>query len=72
MHRQDLIRMANQVAQFFDIYPEEQGAAEVAKHLRNFWDPRMRRQLLDYAAAQPDDDLHPLARLAVKRLAEAA
>lgn len=72
MRRQDLFRMANQVAQFFDVYPEEQGAAEVAKHLRAFWDPRMRRQFLDYAADQPDNDLHPLARLAVKRLAEAA
>jgi formate dehydrogenase subunit delta len=65
MRRQDLIRMANQVAQFFDSYPE--GAAEVAKHLRSFWDPRMRRQLQDYAD-QPDDDLHPLVRQAIERL----
>ncbi len=71
MHRRNLIRMANQVAQFFDVYPEDQGSAEVAKHLRNFWDPRMRRQLLEYAG-QPEDDMHPLVRRAVKSLAGVA
>jgi formate dehydrogenase subunit delta len=61
--------MANQVAEFFVVYPEEQGSAEVAKHLRNFWDPRMRRQLQEYAD-RSGDDMHPLLRHAVKHLAE--
>jgi len=67
MHRHDLIRMANQVAQFFETSPQELGAAEIAKHLQSFWDPRMRRQLQDYAR-QTEDDLHPLVRMALSRL----
>jgi formate dehydrogenase subunit delta len=59
--------MANQVAQFFEASPPEQGVSEIAKHLQSFWDPRMRRQLQDYAR-QAEDDLHPLVRLAVTRL----
>jgi formate dehydrogenase subunit delta len=60
--------MANQVAENFDVYPEEQGVSEVVKHLRSFWDPRMRGQFQAYAD-QTSDDLHPLARKAAKRLA---
>lgn len=67
MRRQDLIRMANQVAQFFDVYPEEQAAIETARHFSEFWDPRMRRQLNGYAC-QAADDLVPLARRAVDYL----
>ncbi|PKU25600.1 formate dehydrogenase subunit delta [Telmatospirillum siberiense] len=69
MHHQDLIRMANQIAQFFDVYPEEQGVVGIARHLRDFWDPRMRRQLKDYAGQSPED-LAPLARRAVDSLNE--
>ncbi len=67
MRRQDLIRMANQVAQSFESFPVEQGIAEVAGHLRSFWDPRMRRQIVGYAET-PGDDFHPLARQAVKHI----
>lgn len=45
------VRLANDVAvQFHHLAPEE-GAAQVATHLRMFWDPRMRAQLLAHVAA---------------------
>ena len=45
MKNQDLIRMANQIADFFEAYPQPEAVAETANHLRAFWEPRMRRQL---------------------------
>lgn len=60
--------MANQVADFFVAYPSEQAVQEVAKHLKSFWDPRMRRQFLDYTS-QSQEGLHPLVRQAVEVLA---
>ena len=47
MVRADLIRMANQIAANFRHHPDAQAAAEVASHLRMFWPPLMRRELLD-------------------------
>ncbi|RZS58164.1 formate dehydrogenase subunit delta [Sphaerotilus mobilis] len=42
----NLIRMANRIGQFFEIYPDREEAIDgVALHIRKFWEPRMRRQL---------------------------
>lgn len=42
-----LVRMANRIAAFFDAMPDRAEArAGVAQHLRRFWEPRMRRELL--------------------------
>lgn len=45
-----MIYMANQIATFFNSQPEADKAQKVAGHLNDFWDPRMRRQLLDHVA----------------------
>ena len=45
-----MIYMANQIATFFNTQPDADKAGKVAAHLNDFWDPRMRRQLLDYVA----------------------
>lgn len=45
-----LIRMANQIATFFDSQPGELAAKEIANHLTLFWDPRMRAKLAAYLA----------------------
>ncbi|HEX9808300.1 MAG TPA: formate dehydrogenase subunit delta [Alphaproteobacteria bacterium] len=50
----DIVRMANQIADFFKPYPREQAVRDTAAHLRNFWDPRMRRQLAEHVAAGGD------------------
>lgn len=41
----DLVRMANQIADFFRSYPQDEAVAGVAAHIRGFWDPRMRAEL---------------------------
>jgi formate dehydrogenase subunit delta len=68
----ELIRMANQIADFFQPYEAEEAEAGIAEHLKNFWERRMRTQLLTLLAEQPDA-FKPVVRRALARLdAEAA
>ncbi len=48
MSTTDIVRMVNQISDFFNAYPHDQAVRETANHLRNFWDPRMRAQLLTH------------------------
>ncbi len=50
MESRDMIRMANQIGGFFKNYGPEEGRKEIATHINNYWEPRMRRQLLKYVA----------------------
>ena len=63
----DMIRMANQIASYFRAYPEEEAVRETAKHIKSFWDPRMRRKLASHLAAG-GEGLDPLALKAGKLL----
>ncbi|EJC61793.1 NAD-dependent formate dehydrogenase subunit delta [Alcaligenes faecalis subsp. faecalis NCIB 8687] len=50
-----LIPMANQIGQFFEtLSNREQGLREIADHIQKFWDPRMRRSLLDFVEQHPN------------------
>lgn len=62
-----MVHMANQIALFFASYPREDAIAGVADHLRKFWEPRMRKQIIEYVA-QGGAGLHEVALEAVKRL----
>ncbi len=71
MHIELLVTMANDIANFFH------GAAEpgtaprsVADHLRRYWDPRMRKQIMAYYA-EGGAGLSDIARTAVGMLAGA-
>lgn len=46
-----LVYMANQIATFFKTQPGDEAADRVASHLRDFWEPRMREQLLAHIKA---------------------
>ena len=46
-----LIVMANQIAAFFAPYPAARRSEGIRNHLRTYWDPRMRQDLIDYLAA---------------------
>lgn len=65
-----LVRMANQIADFFKSQPEEKAAAAIADHIRKFWDPRMRRSLAEHLAAG-GEGLKPLALKGVMQLEKA-
>lgn len=62
-----LVRMANDIAGFFRVRGPEAAAAGVEDHLRKFWDPRMRRDIVAHLEAG-GAGLDPAAREAVARL----
>lgn len=51
MSPEKMVQMANRIAAFFKSQPGGDAAEKVAGHINDFWDPRMRRQLLDYIAS---------------------
>jgi formate dehydrogenase subunit delta len=60
--------MANDIANFFASEPEREAAvAGVANHLRRFWDPRMRTQLVAHLQSG-GAGLSDIARAGVERL----
>lgn len=51
MNPERLIEMANDIGDFFAAEAAETERIEgVRDHLRKFWDPRMRRQLIDHVS----------------------
>ncbi len=67
MEPERLIHMTNQIATFFGTWPETQAIEATADHLRQFWDPRMRKELLRLLDTR-GKDLSPIARQAARRL----
>ena len=71
MSRELLCQMANDIGAYFASEPDEAAAVEgIRNHLQRFWEPRMRRQLLeliDSGVALPEP-LTPLVLKAVERL----
>ncbi len=67
MSPEKLAYMANQIGRFFAHQKHDQAVESIAGHLRQFWDPRMRRDLLAHFD-EPDVHLDPLVREAVERL----
>ena len=47
----DMIRMANQIAAFFNGSGPEVAVRDAAEHINKFWDPRMRTALLAHLNA---------------------
>jgi len=62
-----LVTMANQIGDFYSSYPDKTEAArEIATHLKKFWEPRMRRQMLDYVDSQNGEGLEAAVLAAIK------
>lgn len=70
MGSEQLITMANEIAAFFESASDTaEPAQNVATHLHRYWDPRMRKQIVEYAA-KGGEGLVPIARAAVELLAK--
>jgi len=65
MSHDKLAYMANQIGRFFAHQKEDQAVASINDHLRKFWDPRMRKQIV---AELGTADLEPRVRRAVEQL----
>lgn len=64
-----LVHMANQIARNLEIEPGADAAT--ARHITDFWDPRMKRSILAHVAAG-GEGLSPVARAAIDRIAASA
>ena len=62
-----MVHMANQIAMFFRASPHDEAVQGVATHLKQFWEPRMMRQLHAYVA-EGGTGLHELVLEAAKSL----
>jgi formate dehydrogenase subunit delta len=64
---ENLIVMANQIGTFFETMPDRsQALADLAEHLKRFWEPRMRRSLLEYVDKQGGTNLKGIVLEAVR------
>lgn len=63
----NLVHMANRIGEFYEAMPDHPEALEgIAQHIRKFWAPRMRHQLAEHIAQQPDSGLRPIVAEALK------
>ena len=66
MDTHKLVKMANEIAAFFEAEPERAVMLEgVASHLKRFWDPRMRRELLQWVDEHQGEGLKDSVRAAI-------
>ncbi len=69
MHIERLIRMANDISNFFAAEPDtEVGIEGVKNHLLRSWEPRMRKAIIEYLQNDGGAELSELAKAAVQRL----
>ena len=67
MDIQNLVKMANQIGAFFESMPDrEQAKADIATHIKKFWEPRMRQTMLQKMEAGEAGDLSPVVREAIE------
>ncbi len=70
MRVERLVSMANDIGAFWAAEPDKREAAKnVASHLKRFWDPRMRREIIAHYR-EGGAGLDDLARSGVAILAE--
>ena len=68
-----MIKMLNEISAFFAGEDDrEQAARDIQNHVRRYWEPRMRAQLLEYFEQRKGAGLSELALKAVALLAEEA
>ncbi len=63
-----LVTMANQIGAFFTSQGPEKAPAEIAAHLKKFWEPRMRAAIVAHLR-EGGGGLKPEVRLAIEELA---
>jgi formate dehydrogenase subunit delta len=65
-----LVTMANDIGHFFNADPDKNAAAQsVAAHIKRYWDPRMRREIVAHYKEAGGAGLDPVPRSAIALLA---
>ncbi|MCE1113888.1 MULTISPECIES: formate dehydrogenase subunit delta [Pseudomonas] len=66
MSSDNLVKMANQIAHYFDSEPDRAKAVQgVRQHLQSFWTPVMRKQLGEWIEVHAGEGLDPKVREAL-------
>jgi formate dehydrogenase subunit delta len=62
----NLVVMANRIGDFFESMPDRQEAKEgISHHIRKFWEPRMRLELISKMDHVSTEKLHLIVREAL-------
>ena len=68
MQTETLIKMANQVGDFFESYPDvTQAQKDIAYHLNRFWTKDMRNQIAAHVAQKNGEGLHAKVASAISQ-----
>lgn len=67
METTKLVHMVNQIALAFRLQPKDEAVSQTVEHLRAFWSPQMRKELIAHVAAG-GAGLEPLAKEAAAQL----
>lgn len=60
MDTEKLIKMANQIGDFFEAYPDNEDAKKgIANHLHNFWNSVMIQSIVAHVKQKKGEGLHP-------------
>ena len=71
MDAQHLVTMVNEIAAFFAGEDPGKAAENVANHLRRYWDPRMRKQIVAYTTSSDGAGLSQVAKAGVALISQA-
>lgn len=64
----NLIRMANRIGDFFEAMPDPDETRDgIANHLKLFWEPRMRAEILAHVDKTGGAGLHPMVVDAIRK-----
>lgn len=68
MDLDNLVVMANRIGSFFEAQPDrDEALAGIAEHVKKFWEPRMRAQILAALGTGADAGLSDIVRAALTR-----
>lgn len=66
-----LVEMSNQIGDFFESMPDrDQATLDIATHLKRFWAPSMRHQLLEGFQRHKAPDLKQIVKDAISKHAD--
>ena len=64
----NLVTMANQIGDFFKSYPDkEQATKDIAVHMKKFWPPIMRKEIIEYVTSSEENLLDDMVNDAINK-----
>jgi len=63
-----LVKMANQIGDFFKSYPEDNAVEGIREHIAKFWNRKMRDEFFAHLDKKGEAALQPFVASAVKKL----